>query len=213
VYASVLRPGGCPHIPHAHDEEEILIVIDGFADLIVAEGPDDQNPQIQRIGAGDLIYYPSFQHHTIRNAESYPLTYLMVKWRADEPICNDEIGTRMIRFNPVISNIEPKNLSKQVLLEGRTRHLSWFHIHASIMRSGASYDAHADSYDVAILVLEGTVNSIGQIVRPNGVILYSSGESHGMANKDEIPARYLVFEFHNPHRRAYCFDNFVREIR
>lgn len=63
---------------------------------------------------------------------------------------------------------------------------------------GAGYDAHVDAYDVAILVLSGTVEPLGRRVERNGVIFYAAGEPHGMKNIGETEATYLVFEFHGP---------------
>jgi hypothetical protein len=49
---------------------------------------------------------------------------------------------------------------------------------------------------VAIVVMSGTVQSLGRIVGSPGVIYYAAGEPHGMTNIGDAPARYLVFEFH-----------------
>jgi redox-sensitive bicupin YhaK (pirin superfamily) len=53
-----------------------------------------------------------------------------------------------------------------------------------------------DAYDVAIIVLEGEVETLGQRVAPHGVIFYAAGEAHGLSNPGTTTARYLVFEFH-----------------
>jgi hypothetical protein len=49
---------------------------------------------------------------------------------------------------------------------------------------------------VAIIVLEGEVESLGKRVRPHSVIFYGAGEPHGMRNPGGSIARYAVFEFH-----------------
>ncbi|MGB6680380.1 MAG: glycosyltransferase, partial [Candidatus Bathyarchaeia archaeon] len=70
------------------------------------------------------------------------------------------------------------------------------HCHITTMQPGAGYAPHADSYDVAILLLEGTVETLGQRVSSQAVIFYAAGEPHGIKNIGDIPACYLVFEFH-----------------
>src|SRR5690606_31845286 len=45
-HASVLAPGHSPHRPHTHLEEELLIVLDGEADLVIARSEDDPAPRI-----------------------------------------------------------------------------------------------------------------------------------------------------------------------
>jgi hypothetical protein len=49
---------------------------------------------------------------------------------------------------------------------------------------------------VAILVLGGKVETLDRVVEPLGVVFYAAGEMHGMKNVGDVPARYLVFEFH-----------------
>jgi hypothetical protein len=66
------------------------------------------------------------------------------------------------------------------------------------MLPGAGYEPHVDAYDVAIFVVSGKVETLGQVVEPNSVIFYSAGEPHGMKNVGQEPAKYLVFEMHGP---------------
>ena len=49
---------------------------------------------------------------------------------------------------------------------------------------------------MAIVVLEGEVETLGKRVGPHGVIFYAAGEPHGMRNAGNVIARYIVFEFH-----------------
>src|SRR5262249_41400263 len=43
---SVLMPGRSPHPPHAHMDEEILVVMNGEAELVVLASPGDASPNI-----------------------------------------------------------------------------------------------------------------------------------------------------------------------
>ena len=70
------------------------------------------------------------------------------------------------------------------------------HCHASTLPAGEGYRPHIDHYDVAIVVLEGEVETLGERVGPHGVIFYAAGEPHGMRNPGQTVARYVVFEFH-----------------
>ena len=86
---SILMPGFSPHLPHAHLDEEILVVMSGAAELVVANSPRDDNPKIVAAPAGTAIYYPPYQHHTIRNASSEPVRYAMLRWRSPAISAND----------------------------------------------------------------------------------------------------------------------------
>jgi hypothetical protein len=81
------------------------------------------------------------------------------------------------------------------LFEGPTGQLGRLQCHASTLTAGAGYEPHVDAYDVAIVVLEGEVETIDERVGPHGVIFYPSGEPHGLRNPGEAIARYVVFEF------------------
>jgi hypothetical protein len=63
------------------------------------------------------------------------------------------------------------------------------------LQPGAGYEPHVDAYDVGIVVLDGTIETLGERVEPHGVVYYAGGEPHGMHNPGDVPAVYLVFEF------------------
>ena len=84
----------------------------------------------------------------------------------------------------------------RLLFEGPTNFLKKLHCHVSKLSPQKGYEAHADDYDVSIVVFEGEVETLGKRVGPHSVIYYAAGEPHGMYNPGEVTAKYLVFEFH-----------------
>jgi hypothetical protein len=82
-----------------------------------------------------------------------------------------------------------------MVFEGPTRYLQRLQCHTSTLTPKAGYRAHRDPYDVAILVLEGEVETLGRRVSPHGLIFYATGKPHGMYNPGEVTAKYVVFEF------------------
>ncbi len=68
--------------------------------------------------------------------------------------------------------------------------------HISTLLPDGGYDAHVDEHDVALLVIEGRVETLDRIVSAGEFAWYSSGDPHGMHNPGPDPARYIVFEFH-----------------
>jgi len=196
-HASVLSPGFTPHPPHAHEEEELLIALHGEADLIISDGPSTNYARTERLSPGSFIYYPAGQHHTIRNSGVSPITYLMFKWRGDALTGGTPAGTRIFNFGNVPTE-NSKSFGARPIVEESTAYLGKLHAHLTTMQPGAGYAPHIDDYDVAIVVLSGKVETLGQIVYPHGVIYYSAGQPHGLRNVGEEPAQYLVFEFHAP---------------
>jgi mannose-6-phosphate isomerase-like protein (cupin superfamily) len=202
-HASVLNPGHSPHPPHRHSEEEILIVLDGSATILLGEVNNQQAKIIQR---GEFAYYPAGQLHTIRNDSNTNTTYVMFKW--DNPNRVKRVGELLKATivtqageNGAGKAPETRMWSFRRLLQGQTQHLSKLHSHISVVKPGGGYEPHSDKYDVALVILSGTVETLGQKVGPNGVIFYFTDEPHGIKNIGVDDAVYLVFEFHTRTRK------------
>lgn len=201
-HASVLVPGHSPHPPHAHQEEEILIPLHGEVELVIARSPTDRAPRVERVAPGSFVYYPGGQYHTIRNGGSSPAGYLMFKWRTGSKRNGGELGTTLVHHAELEPPANAPGFWTAPLLEGRTAQLGKLHSHLTVLAPGATYEAHADPYDVAFVVLSGTIETIGSTAGPGTVLYCAAGELHGMRNPGGEPARYLVFEFHPPARGA-----------
>lgn len=195
-HASVLSPRRTPHPPHAHVEEEILIALDGEAELLVGDGRTPQTSQKVRLRPGRFVYYPAYQHHTIHNPQDTPITYLMFKWQGRPREAEQTVGTALVPFGGKVVPPGPKPFRTLPLFQHPTAYLTKLHAHLTELQSGAGYAPHADPYDVAIIVLAGKVETLGRVVEPHGVIYYAAGQPHGMKNVGKETARYLVFEFH-----------------
>jgi glyoxylate utilization-related uncharacterized protein len=184
-----------PHPPHVHLDEEVLIVLDGEAELIISPGGDVADARVERIGAGGFAYYPAYQYHTLRNASARPVTYLMFKWRGPPIEAEAPLAARVCRSDETA--IPSKGAFRaQLLFEGQTGLIGKFHAHVSEVDPGGGYETHRDAHDVALLVLSGRIESGGRAARRHGVIFHAAGEEHGLRNPGSEAARYLVFEFH-----------------
>jgi quercetin dioxygenase-like cupin family protein len=179
-----------------HVEEEILIILKGEADILIADGPQPDGARVERLRPGSFVYYPAFQHHTIRNSPESPVAYLMFKWRTASKKPQQVLGTTFYHFDGTSSPDSAEGFAPRLLFESPTAHLGKLHAHITDLQPGAGYPPHADAYDVAIVVLSGQVETLGQTAEPFSVIYYSAGELHGMKNVGGTVARYLVFEFH-----------------
>ncbi|HET7805924.1 MAG TPA: cupin domain-containing protein [Pseudolabrys sp.] len=193
---SLLSSGHSPHPPHAHLEEEILIILKGEADILIADGPQPDGARVERLRPGSFVYYPAYQHHTIRNSPEAPVAYLMFKWRTASKPPQNVLGPTFYHFDEARPSENAKGFAPRLLFEGPTAHLGKLHAHITELQPGAGYPPHADAYDVAIVVLSGQVETLGQKVEPFSAVYYAAGEMHGMRNVGHAVARYLVFEFH-----------------
>jgi hypothetical protein len=143
-------------------------------------------------------YYPTTQHHTIYNTGVRPATYLMFKWRGAIADMGEPLPASIFEYDRAGLPPGPRPMQQKLLFQQATSCLGKLHAHLTTLQPGAGYEAHADAYDVAIIVLSGEVETVGERVTPLGLVFYSAGELHGMQNVGTAPAVYLVFEFHGP---------------
>lgn len=211
-HASILSAGHMPHQPHAHAEEELLIPLAGEAEVIISDGPEVEGARVERVRPGGFVYYPPYQHHTIRNPGESPITYLMFKWRAGASRERQTLATSIFWYGD-FSPDGQKPRSGHRLFREPTPSLSKLSSHVTVLQAGAGYEPHVDPYDVAILLLSGTVSTLGQTVTAPGVVYYPAGEPHGMKNVGDAAARYLVFEFHPSKARASLWASIVRSLQ
>ena len=194
-HASVLATNQCPHPPHTHREEELLLLLDGEADLILPDAALDDRRK--RLRCGQFVYYPAHFAHTLQTVSSEPASYLMFKWHAQPTQSDRPLGfghfTGLERQQDAVTE---DGFCPSLVFEGPTAYLRKLHCHASTLAPGAGYEPHVDAYDVAIVVLEGEIETLGERVKPHGVIFCRAGEPHGMRNSTKAIAKYLVFEFH-----------------
>jgi len=196
-HVSILKKGQSPHLPHAHDEEEILLLLYGQIEVIIA---DDQNPaglQRIRLNPGEFMYYPATYQHTLETVSDEPANYVMFKWYNRKKTKNPILQKG--HFRPFREPLEIKDLSRlftRLVLEGPSLYCKKLHIHESILKPGVGYRPHADDHDVAMIILQGEVETIQQRAKPFDILFFPAGKKHGMRNSGKQEVRYLVFEFH-----------------
>jgi len=197
AHVSALAPGAIPHPPHAHKDEEILMILAGEVDIIVPEALAVDGADRLRLQTGQLAYYPSRFPHTLQTTSTDAAYYLMFKWLNPDAVESPD----ELRFG-VFGPWEPNPVDKpdggivyRPVFEGPTRFLPRFQCHVSTLAAGGGYPSHVDPYDLAIVLLEGQVETLGQQVGPPAVITYPAGAAHGMHNPGDAVARYVVFEF------------------
>jgi hypothetical protein len=121
----------------------------------------------------------------------------MFKWSTDRS-GRESLGHCLVSVPEAVAAADAgrDGRASKGLLGGETTHLRRLRSHLTVLQPGAGYEPHVDAYDIGIVVLEGTVETLGERVGPNGVVFYAAGEPHGMRNVGESSATYVVFEFH-----------------
>jgi len=196
-HCSVLVPGHCPHPPHVHQDEEILIMLSGEAELNLPGIEADDGSKKTILKSGQFVYYPAQFAHTLIAQGPEPANYLMFKWNGKKTGNQKILDYGQYDFKELFKAAGLENgFAPKLVFEGPTMYLKKLHCHVTTLTPGSGYPPHADHYDVAIVMLEGCVETLGQRVNPYGVIFYKAGEPHGMRNPTDQLARYVVFEFH-----------------
>jgi XRE family transcriptional regulator, regulator of sulfur utilization len=72
-HVTTVKAGEAAHAPHAHPEEELIVVKEGILE-------SNQNGDVKRVGPGSIIFQASNQTHGLRNAGSTPASYFVIKW-------------------------------------------------------------------------------------------------------------------------------------
>ena len=72
---AVLEPGGSPHPPHQHPEEEFMIVASGNGEIEV-------DGKVIPVGPGAIMYTAGNTMHGIVNTGTEPMTFYWSKWTA-----------------------------------------------------------------------------------------------------------------------------------
>lgn len=193
-HVSGLRPGCSPHPPHRHAEEEILLLLDGEADLVLPELPAADGGFRHRVRRGQFAYYPAEFPHTLEAVGDRPATYFMLKWLGapaggEAPLAAAVHDLGLDRPAELAAGSPPR-----VLFDGATGWLGRFHAHLSTVAPGNGYEPHVDAHDVILVTLEGEIETLGASVGPHRVVVYGAGEPHGLRARGAAPARYLVFE-------------------
>lgn len=206
-HASTLTQGQCPHPPHTHDEEELLLMLAGDADLIL---PANSNGRM-RLGPGQFVYYPAHFAHTLETVSEDAANYLMFKWYAGKTGSDSPLAFGQFDISDYAENESARDdFCPNLVFEGPTAYLRKLHCHISTLAPFSGYEPHIDAYDVAIIVLQGEVETLGERIGPHGVIFYPAGEPHGMYNPGQHPAQYIVFEFHGSQTKLTAKDLLAR---
>ena len=72
-HVTTVKAGEAAHAPHAHAEEELILVKEGIIE-------SNQNGDVKRVGPGSIIFQASNQTHGLRNAGTAPASYFVIKW-------------------------------------------------------------------------------------------------------------------------------------
>ena len=119
-------------------EEELLIVLDGEAEILVATSADPESAEVKRFVPGSFIYYPAYQYHTLRNTSSAPVTYLMFKWQGAPLEVLSPLATTVAEIGGISAAAHAAPMSARFLFEAPTAYLGKLHAHVTELQPGGA---------------------------------------------------------------------------
>jgi len=197
-HISRLSAGAVPHPPHRHAEEEILILLSGK--LEVSIGADIEHPQtVWPVFPGSIVFYRVEEWHTLRATGPNECLYLVFRWTTQSfPAPQTEVPSRVFRIDgdPLKSHQSSSSaMVVQPVFDVHTRYLSRLGSHLTVLTGGGGYAPHQDSYDVALVLLEGTIIMAGRRWHSPAVAFFESGVPHGCRNGQDGVSYYVALEF------------------
>ena len=197
AYVFFLPPGETPLQPHKHVEDELIVPIESQLDVLTT---DSRGPLTEHVGTGKVVFNAAEQTHAISRLSDERASYLVLKWKSRNPQPFEAaLGSAVFDIHKLHRHQlkgEQRPFKADTIFEGATRSLKKLHSHASTLAPGAGYPAQEDPIDIAIVLLRGEVETLGQKATAPAVFFYPAGRPHGLRNVGVDPAQYVVFEFH-----------------
>ena len=137
-HASVLAKNKCPHPPHRHEEEEILMLLSGRVDLVLPDIGPTAGDQRVSLRPGQFVYYPRRFAHTLQTTSGEPANYLMFLWSGYRKTTESSLSYLLSHTSDPETGDEVKNgFTSRLVFEGSTNYLRMLHCPFFVSRTRA----------------------------------------------------------------------------
>jgi quercetin dioxygenase-like cupin family protein len=195
AYYSILSAGHVPHEIHAHDEEEIIVLLSGKLDVLTPT-------RSYRIGPGSFIFHPPGDRHSIRSVGPAAAAFFIFKWTW-ENAARTRTGATLLLHNAAEARprADQAGMQRRRVCEDRPLAQGGRLVADAIhIAPRAGYPAHSHEHDLLLVLLHGRLHGLGHVASAPAAIYYPAGTLHGCACVSADPIDMLAFEFHAPPR-------------
>ncbi len=196
VHATTLPPHQTPHSPHHHDDEELVLVKEGY--LTVTIGSNSKT-----LGPGSVALLLPGDEHGFENKGDSVATYYLMRYDAVAPVDTARgrkaggsfwVDYREVAFQPHDKGGIRRFFDRPTAMTKR------FEMHMTTLNPGLwSHPPHTHRAAEILLPLEGQAQeSIGGVLHPatrGDVIFLESEVPHAIQNTGTKPCRYFAFQF------------------
>jgi quercetin dioxygenase-like cupin family protein len=199
-HITTLNPGSVSHVPHQHPQEELIILKEGTLDVTI-------NDTLQRIGAGSVIFFASYDMHAVKNVGDTPATYVVLNFataKTQQLTVESVSSLRLPRclksgvFDwSAIKVIPTPKGARRDFFDSPTITIANFESHATTIRAGEMpHPSHHHADEELVVVKSGTVeftiNGNAQTAGPGSIAFFASNDEHGLKNIGSEDATYYV---------------------
>lgn len=194
-HITTLNPGKASHPPHRHNQEELIFMKEGTADVFI-EG------QTHRAGPGSFFFYGSGDQHNLTNVGDGRATYWVINLvTALTPETEKHHKDATVRSGVYewaqMKPVATPTGERRDVCSGVTATLDKFSLHISTLNPGETpHAAHRHPDEEIIIVKEGaldvTINGKTDRANAGSIILFASNDLHGLRNAADKPTTYYV---------------------
>ncbi len=199
-HVSTLNPGMASHPPHRHPQEELIILKEGTLAVHI-------NGVEQRVDAGSLFFFASYDSHAVRNVGTVPATYYVFNFAtaltktipplpAAESAAPGTLKSSIFEWDKLAVKPTPKGERREVV-NSPTMTFANLESHITTLHAGEeAHPSHHHPDEEFIIVKEGVMEAIvaGATHRggPGTIFFFASNDQHGMKNVGTTDATYYV---------------------
>jgi len=199
IHTSTLEAGQAPHPPHAHvDEEELIIVKEGQVTIMIAG-------KSKTLGPGSIAFAMPGDEHGINNSGNTQATYYILKYKGKLPMNIERAtqagGSFMLDWNELKTSKTGKGYRRD-FFNRATSQLNQFEMHTTALNADSiSHAPHTHVQEEVILVLRGNVEMFidGKFYKGAAGDLYflSANVPHALKNIGKEQCEYFAFQWRN----------------
>jgi hypothetical protein len=179
VHTSSLAAGQVAHPLHSHEQEEVMVILEGSVDLGMGVG--GQPLEVPGLGAGSLVFQSSGIAHTFRGAGPGRARYVVFRWVGGARRAAASLPFFIQRGLPAGGRLRGRPL-----VQVAPRHLDQLEVRFQALAPGAGLDQGPG--DLALVLLAGSLACHGRALEAPAVAYLPSGCPREVRNAAAAPA-------------------------
>jgi (S)-ureidoglycine aminohydrolase len=189
-------PGKSPHALHKHDEEELLIIINGELKVTIKDSS-------KVLGPGSVALFIPGDEHMFLNTGTTKTSFYVLKYKSKAAVDIERAkkagGSFVVDWNSIEFKPHGRGGIRN-FFERPTAMLERFEMHVTTLNEGIkSHDPHTHSAEEIVLLVNGNtemqIAQSHQKANAGDLIYLSSNILHAIENIGKEPSTYFAFQW------------------